>query len=217
MKNLNNWNQHIFESSMEMIELFHEADILESIITDSDALLKSIEAEEIDLYTTFNISRDDTNFKNIQDLFDNEIFNKKIDKLGFKKNAIESTEETETFIEKTLHIKFFSIYKKNQSELEQPKYILYQSRNKGEHNWDNIKTYLVNGDMHKFYSKLTDKTIEIKKGDKTYIYTTTNSGNDWQLQKNKNNQDTKKFKDMMNNDDIKAVLLDDDISITIIA
>ena len=194
-----------------------ELDILESIVTDSDALLKSIEAEEIDLYTTFHISKDDMEITDIETLYDNDIFNSQLEKRGYKKNELESTEETETFIEETVQIKFFSIYEKDQSEIEQPKYIIYQNKNIKESKWEDIKSYSVNGDMQKFYSKLTDKTVEINKGDKTYIYNTSNSGNDWQLQKNSDNQDTKTFKDMMSNDDIKAILVDDDVTITIIA
>jgi len=214
MKKLNNWKQHVFESAVEMVEVFNDADILESIVTDSDALLKSIEAEEIDLFTTFNVSRDEVELTDIQSLYDNDLFNKQLDKKGFKKNEMESTEETETFIEETVQVKFFSIYKKNQSELEQPKYIVYQSKNKKSSKWGDIKIYSVNGDMQKFYSKLTDKTVEIKKGDKTYIYSTSNSGNDWQKSPGLNN---KTFKEFMSNDDIKAILVDDDVSITIIA
>jgi len=46
---------------------------------------------------------------------------------------------------------------------------------------------------------------------------TSKSCNDWQLQKSIKNQDTDRFKEYMSNDDIKAILLDDDVSITILA
>jgi hypothetical protein len=218
MKKINNYNQYIFEQATEMEEIFNDADILESIVTDSDALLKSIEAEEIDLYTTLKINKDEIkNNITIQELYDNQIFNKQLEKMGYKKNELESTDESETFIDETVQIKFFSIYKLNQTELDQPKFIVYQSKNTKDANWNQIKAYSVNGDMQKFYTKLTNKTVEIKKGDKTYVYVTSNSGNDWQLQKHQDNQDNSTFKDMMSNDDIKAILVDDDISITIIA
>ena len=212
MKNINNYNQYIFESAQEMVEIFNDADILESIVTDSESLLKSIEAEEVDIYTTFHINPDllKSNFT-INELYDNVEFNKALEKNNFKKNELESTDETETFIEDTIHVKFFSIYKKSQSELDQPKYIIYQSKTSSSSNWDNVKAYKVNGDMTKFYNKLTNKSIEIKKGDKTYIYNTSNSGNDWQL----NGEGDGKFKEFMSNDDIKAILVDDDVSITI--
>jgi hypothetical protein len=217
MKNINNYNQFLFETATEMKEIFNDADILESIVTDSDALLKSIEAQEIDLYTTFELNPDKlkTGY-NIEELYDSDLFNSSLDKKGYKKNELESTEETETFIEETVQIKFFSIYTKKQSELEQPKYIVYQSKNKKDSTWNKLKTYSVNGDMQKFYNKLTNKTVEIKKSDKIYIYQTSNSGNDWGLKKNQESP-TDTFKDFMTNDEIKAVLVDDDVSITIIA
>ena len=219
VRKINNYKQHIFESVFENIPMVSnialELDILESIVTDADALLKSIEAEEIDLYTTFHLNPDlMKNDYSIQELYDNDKFNNALSKKDYKKNELESTDETETFIEETIHVKFFSIYKNNQSELEQPKYIVYQSKTDGD--WGSVKAYEVNGDMTKFYNKLTNKSIEINKGDKTYIYNTSNSGNNWLLQKHADNQDTKTFKDDMSNDDIKAVLIDDEITITII-
>ena len=218
MKRINNYNQYVFEQATEMEEIFNDADILESIVTDSDALLKSIEAEEIDLFTTLKVNKDEIkNNITIQELYDNKIFNLRLEKMGYKKNELESTDETETFIDETVQIKFFSIYKSNQTELEQPKFIVYQSKNVKDTKWNPIKAYSVNGDMQKFYTKLTNKTVEIKKGTRTYVYLTSNSGNDWQLQKHQDNQDNETFKDMMSNDDIKAVLVDDDVSITIIA
>ena len=57
--------------------------------------------------------------------------------------------------------------------------------------------------------------MKFKKGDKTYIYVTSNSGNDWQL--GPGGKESDRFKKIMNNDDIKAILLDDDVSITILA
>jgi hypothetical protein len=78
-----------------------------------------------------------------------------------------------------------------------------------------VKCYKVNEDMRKFYDKLTNKTVEIRKGDKTYIYNTSDSGNDWQLAPT--TKEENKFKKIMSNDDIKAVLLDGDVSITIIS
>jgi len=63
-KHIKNYNLFIFESAIEMQEVFNDADILESIVTDSAALLKSINAEEIDLSQTFSFNLDElkTNF-----------------------------------------------------------------------------------------------------------------------------------------------------------
>jgi hypothetical protein len=218
MKHLNNYNLFLYESNIEMVEVFNDADILESIVTDTNDLLKSINAEEVDIFQTFNINPD--NFDrdvSLEDIFEDEDFNKNINKKNFKKNNIEYSEESETFLEETIIIKFFTIYKKDSSELEKPEYIVFQSKNKKSGNWENIKCYKVNEDMRKFYDKLTNKTIEIKKGEKKYVYVTSNSGNDWILQKHKDEQETDNFKEYMTNDTIKAVLEDDDVSITILA
>jgi len=198
-----------------MVEIFNDADILESIVTDSDALLNSIKAKEVDLFQAFEFSPDDieSNFS-IEELYDNKPFNDSINNKEYKKIELESTEETETFIEDTIVVKFFSVYEKNASELEQPEYIIYQSKKKSDSEWEPVKCYKVNDDMKHFYDKLTNKSVEIKKGDKTYLYSTSNSGNDWQLQAQ---EEEGNFKEFMSNDDIKAILLDDDVSITILA
>jgi len=218
MKTLKNYNTFIFENAVEMQEIFNDADVLESIVTNSDELLNTIKAKEVDLFQTFELNPDllKSNFS-IQELYDNQNFNKSLTKKNFKKNELESTEETETFIDDTIVVKFFSVFKNNASELEQPEYIIYQSKKRSDKNWGQVKCYKVNDNMKNFYDKLTNKSVEIKKGDKTYVYVTSNSGNDWQLQKSIKNQDTDRFKEYMSNDDIKAILLDDDVSITILA
>jgi len=216
MKTIKNYNTFIFENSIEMVEVFNDADILESIVTDSDALLKSINAEEVNLYQIFSLNADNLSPNiTIEELYDNDSFNDSLTKSKYKKNELESTEETETFIDDTIVVKFFSIYKKNASELEQPEFIIYQSKKRKESNWNPVKVYKVNEDMKHFYDKLTNKSVEIKKGDKTYIYATSNSGNDWIL--GVGTKETNNFKNYMTNNDIKAILLDDDVSITIIA
>ena len=215
MKTLKNYNTFIFESAIEMVEVFNDADILESIVTDSDSLLKSIKAEEVDLFQSFKFNPDDISSNvSIEELYDNKPFNDSINKKNFKKNELESTEETETFIDDTIVVKFFSVYEKDASELEQPKYIIYQNKKKTSNDWEPVKCYKVNDDMKHFYDKLTNKSVEIKKSGKTYLYNTSNSGNDWVLQAQSEEGD---FKEYMSNDDIKAVLLDDDVSITILA
>ena len=215
MKTLKNYNTFIFESAIEMVEVFNDADILESIVTDSDSLLKSIKAEEVDLFQSFKFNPDDISSNvSIEELYDNKPFNDSINKKNFKKNELESTEETETFIEDTIVVKFFSVYEKDASELEQPEYIIYQSKKKTSNDWEPVKCYKVNDNMKHFYDKLTNKSVEIKKSGKTYLYNTSNSGNDWVLQAQSEEGD---FKEYMSNDDIKAVLLDDDVSITILA
>lgn len=216
MKNILNYNQFLLENSKEMVEVFGDMDILESIITDSDALLKSINAEEINLFRTFQL--DTNSFKqeiNIETLYEDEVFNRQLKLLKYKKNRLEETEESETFMDKTIDIKFFSVYKEEHSELEKPEYIIYQYKKIGDSNWQSLKCYKVNEDMKNFYDKLSSKTIELSKNDKKYIFNTSNGGVNWNLQ-NVNDED-KTFKREMENKDIRALLIDEEISITIIA
>ena len=216
MKHINNFKQFLFENVAEMTEVFGDADILESIVTDSDALLKSIRAEEVDWYTIFGL--DKSNYGNdlqIEQINDDKNFNQALQKKKLQKNEIESTEEYQTFIEKTIDIKFFSVYGINDSELEKPDYIFFQLKRKIEKAWQPVKCYKVKENMRHFYDKLTSKTVEIKKDGKTYVYSTSNSGNDWNLKNIESKNDI--FKDSMGNDDIKAILIDKNVSITIIS
>jgi hypothetical protein len=51
---------------------------------------------------------------------------------------------------------------------------------------------------------LTDKTIEIQKGKKEFIYQTSNSGNNWEL---KNPKQVKgKFKDELDSEQVESLL-----------
>lgn len=219
MKKIINYNLFLFENMMseiEMIEISGDLDVLESIVTDSESLLKSIDAEEVDLFTTFHVNPDNYERSiHLEDLYKNEEFNHALKKHKLKKNELESTEETETFLDKTIIIKFFSVYEEDKSELDQPEYIVFQSKGRSDSQWSDIKCYKVNEDMKNFYTKLTSKTVEIKQNDKTYIYNTSNSGNDWLLQNTDEKNDT--FKEGMTNNDIKAILKDKNISITILA
>jgi len=205
-----NFNRFIFEN---LIDDFTNADILENIITDSDSLLKSVEAEEINLYKTFNLP-DNIDIFDIDKLYDNDIFNLKLSEKKLKKNILENTEESETFIKKTIIIKFFLIFNINQEKIENPKYIIFQNIKK--YKKEPVKCFKINKDIKKFYDKLTNKTIELKKGNKTYIYNTSNSGLNWELIQSKEVQSDDEFKDIMNSDDIKAILKKGNTIISII-
>jgi hypothetical protein len=209
LQKIKTYQQFVTENTQEMVEIFHDADVLESIVTDSETLLQAINAEEVNLYREFNVS---PLIKKIDDLYFQSDFNTSLEEKGLKKSDMDATQETETFIDKTLNIKFFLLY--TESELK-PDFIVFQSRRKGANEWDELKCYRVQNDINNFYNKLTSKTVEIKKGDKNYIYVTSNAGNDWILKNIEDEND--EFRKMMNNDDIKAILTEDDISVTIIA
>jgi hypothetical protein len=183
MKYLNKYVEFLNESVEEFVELAADINILESIVTDSETLLKSIQAKEEDLFTTFELNPDDfpRNFK-IEKLYKSPKFNKTLTNMKLKKSTIEETEDMETFLENILDVKFFLIHEVDKSSLDKPEYIIFQSKLRKESKWDDIKLYSVHDDIKNFYDKLTNKTIELKKNDKTYIYFTSNSGNNWQLQ-----------------------------------
>lgn len=200
--------------NLEMVEIIGDANVLESIVTDSETLLKSINAEHVLMGDVFDFNSE--NFNDIDVLSKDADFLKKLDKKGFKKNNIEYSKDSETFLDKTMDIKFFLIFNKEDSELEpKPEYIVFQSRAKGSTKWEPIKMYKVNENIRNFYDKLSSKTIEIKRGDKNYIFKTSNAGNDWTLQNIQNKDNV--FKDIMSNDEIKATLKDGSTSITVIA
>jgi len=174
----------------------------EGIVTNKDSLLKSINAKQVlmgDVFDGFNSEK----FTNIDDLAKDPNFISKLDSKGFKKNNVEYTKDCETFLENTVDIKFFLIFKKEDSELEpKPEYIVFQSRPKAGH-WDTIKMYKVRDNIRNFYDGLSSKTIEIKRSGNNYIYRTSNAGNDWTLQNTQNKSDV--FKDIMSNAEINAL------------
>ena len=214
MNFIKNYNLFIFENYVEMIEVFNEADILESIVTNSDELLKTIDAEKItDMFITFGLNQEDFQHNiTIEDFFNNKEFERNLNKMNLKKSDdVTSSDENETYLPNSVDLKFFTVHEINSSVLEKPDYIFIQIDN------NPINCYKVNSSMKKFYDKLTNKTIEIKKGDDNYIYVTSNGGSEWNLQKSEKNQETDTFKEIMTKDDIKNVLLDKKVSITILA
>ena len=180
------------------IEFLNENN-LENRITRMDVLLKSIDAtptlmgEELDF--------DSEKFTDIETLSKDDSFLKKLSRKKLKKNNIEYSRDCETFLEKTLDLKFFLIFDENDSELSQPKFIVLQSKPINSYKWNSIKIYRVGGNIRRLYDMLTNKTIEIMKGGENYIYKTSNAGNDWTLQ----NVDSKneEFKNIMSNQEIR--------------
>lgn len=165
------------------------------------SLLKSIGAEQVLMGDIIDFNSE--KYNNIDDLVLDEEFLKKLDKKGFKKNNVEYSRDCETFLGERSDIKFFLIFKKNESELEPtPEYIVIQSGGNGR--WNKINMYKINENIRNFYDRLSSKTIEIIRNGKNYIYRTSNAGNDWKLQniQNKNNE----FKDIMSDEEIKKTL-----------
>ena len=69
--------------------------------------------------------------------------------------------------------------------------------------WTPVELYRVNGDVNRFYNKLTSKTIEIIEGDQNYIYETSN-GNDWILQNSDRENDV--YKKILRKEELQDLL-----------
>jgi hypothetical protein len=80
--------------------------------------------------------------------------------------------------------------------------------------WEDVRLYKVNDDINKFYNKLTSKTVEFVINDINFIYKTSNSGNNWELQNTDN--ETSDFKRILTKDEIKLLAKKNNLKITII-
>lgn len=177
--------------------------INESITSNIDDLLDSINDKKIDFYH-FNLSNDNYINKTIEFLYDDSDFNKQLFKKDLKKGEMLSTLYIENFLRKDIDMKFFFIYNRNETILNDPEYIFLQYYK--DDKWNNIEIFRITGSVENFYKKLTAKTIKLIYDDITYIYQTSNSGNNWIL-KDKNKK-TDKFKVDLETEDIKNLIKD---------
>ena len=192
-----------------------DADILESIVTETDNLLNSVKAEEVDLHYTLEIDPTDIKLNmNLENLITNPIFLTALKRKKLEMSELETSLDTETFLKKTMDIKFCTLFDKGKTNIDQPDYILFQSKEKGDYKWSIIKLYKVNDNMTKFYDNLTTKTIEIQNGDKKFIYRTSNSGNNWSLENVDVEDDV--FKKLLDNEEIKIILQDKNLKVVVV-
>lgn len=146
---------------------------------DIESLL-SILGEKIDLFKVFKIDRDQiTENDDIDKIYNNNDFNKRLKKNGLKKGKLEDTSYDETLLDKNTILKFFFLYKKESIELEEPEFIILQYIKNGKRS--NITGYTNKDNINDFYEKLTDALIELTNGKDTYLYKTTNGGNNWEM------------------------------------
>ena len=170
-------------------------------------LLDTINHNELNLHTTLGI--DDNIIKidaDIDDLYDNSSLIKSLKKKKLKKSQLENTKDSETLLDNNYTLKFFFIYGRNEIELEEPKYIVVQFYNKEENKNSQIMIFENMDSINDFYELLTNKTIDVQKDNKEYVYKTSNSGNNWDL-KNPNNVN-KKFKQEMDFEEMDDLLKD---------
>lgn len=156
--------------------------ILNDIKISIDELLDIIDQNELNLSRTFKLDGENVTPKdNISKLYDDNQFNKNIDKKGLKKSKLHDTKDSQTLLEDNIILRFFFIYPKGSMELEEPKYIVVQYFNKDNNEISDIRVFENEDSINDFYKTLTDKTIELSKGRKEFIYQTSNSGNNWEL------------------------------------
>jgi len=199
MKHIKNFNSFCNESELPNIKI------------DINDILNPLK-DKIDLFTTFEFNPDEFNLKNnLSDLYNNANFNKQIIKKKLKKGKLESTKDNQTLLSDNYILTFFFIYDKNSIEIEEPKFILLQYYDKTKKQLSEIMVFKNHKNINDFYQKLTDSTIEITKGNKTYIYNTSNSGNNWELRNA--NLVNGKFKDDLDIDQMNDLLKDRKIKI----
>ena len=147
-----------------------------------DELLKVLKDEGNDIFRTFRINKDEVGVRDeIDKLYGNSGFNKNLKKNDLKKGKPQNTQYNETLLDDEYVLKFFFVYDKESIELEEPKFIILQYYNTETNKKSDILGFTNSNNINSFYEKLTDATIELTKGDDTYIYQTSNGGNNWEM------------------------------------
>ncbi len=177
--------------------------IKESITTDVDGLLDSIKEIKVDFFE-IGLSNDDYINKTIDFLYDDADFNTQLFKENLKKGELNTTMDIENFLRRDIDMKFFFLYNRNETVLDNPEYLILQYFKNDK--WFPIEIYKIKGNIEKFYEKLTAKTIKLTYDNVTYIYSTSNSGNNWLLKDNKKKND--KFKLNLETEQIKDLIRD---------
>lgn len=210
MKFLKNFKK--YQESIKIEFGIINIDINESLGLLYDNILKSIGAEESDIFDTFHLPKDDFADKmNLDLLTTNTEFINSLSSIGLKKSNITNSEDFETFFKKPC--RFMMIYRVEANELENPNYIIFQPWSETLDKWEDCKLYKVNGDIKNFYDKLSSKVIEVQDGGDKYIYQTSN-GNEWTLQNVDKSNDI--FKKYFRRDEFESVLRDRKATINII-
>lgn len=207
MKFLKNYEK--FLESIQIDVSIVNIDMNESLSMFYENILKSIGAEEMDLYDTFILPKED--FKtDIDSLNNNTEFINSLSSIGLKNSSIQNTEDYDTFVSKPC--RFVMIYRIEANELENPEYILFQSWNETLDKWDTTKLYKIKSDIKIFYDKLSTKEIEIEHKGKKYNYQSKNK-NEWTL---KDQSEDETFKKYFRSDELEQVIKDNKVRLTIL-
>lgn len=201
-----------FKESLVIDLMMSSVDILESMNIWHDVLLSAISAEEKDIFDTLKLPKDFYNGRLTLDFLSNNIeFINSLSSLALKKSPVQNTEEYQTFVNKPC--KWMFIYDISSNELENPLYIAFQVWNETIKEWEDVKLFKINGDVKKFYDKLSSKTIEVTDGDENYIYITSD-GNTWELQNLDKENDV--YKRFFRKDELQSLLNDRKVTVSII-
>jgi hypothetical protein len=166
-----------------------------------DAIMSSIGAEEVGLMDTLKLPSDYQDRLSLDFLSDDIVFINSLSSLGLKKSTLQNSEDFETYLSRPC--RFMMVYRVESNELENPAFLLIQSWNESTSAWETLRLYKMNGDVNKFYEKLSSKVIQIKKGDKSYVYGSTNK-NEWTLQNAEKGDG--KFKKYLRTDELEELL-----------
>jgi hypothetical protein len=211
MKYLKGYKQYK-ESIVIDLQFQRVEDLLESLNIWHDALLTSIDAEEVDIFDTFKLPTDVFSDKlDLEFLSDNIEFINSLSSISLKKSELKNSDDFQTFLNKPC--KFMFIFDINSNELENPVYLLFQTWNESLSKWEDVKSYKVRDNAKKFYDKLTSRTIEITDGDQNYIYTTSN-GNEWVLQNSDKENDI--YKKSFRKEELQDLLKERNVKINVI-
>jgi hypothetical protein len=201
-----------FKESLVIDLQFQDIDLKESLDIWHDTLLSSISAEEVDLFDTLFLPKEEfINNLDIEFLENSVEFVNALTSLRLKKSEVQNTDTIESFVNKPC--KFMFIYGIESNELENPIYILFQVWNETQRKWSDVKLYKVNENVKKFYDKLSSKEIEVIDGDEKYIYVTSN-GNDWLLKDEDKENDI--YKKSLRKEELEKLLSERNVKISIV-
>lgn len=211
MKYLRNYKQYK-ESIVIDLQFQSVEELLESLNIWHDALLTSIDAEEVDIFDTLKLPKEEFSTKlDLDFLHDNVEFINSLSSIALKKSQVQNSDDFQTFLNKPC--KFMFVFDINSNELENPVYLIFQTWNESLSKWEDIKLFKVKDNVKKFYDKLTSRTIEVVDGDQNYIYQTSN-GNEWVLQNLDKENDT--FKRTFRKEELQDLLKERNVKINVI-
>lgn len=199
----------IFEKSLEeAVEELKDFQKELDINSNLTKLINSIDGIELDIKTIFeHLSGDE----DITDLEDDPQFNEELKERDLKISEIFDTEESATLIK--IRLKYYWIYTEDSSELDTPVYGLFQWVNR-DNSLSPVRLFYVQKDITNFYDELSTVKMTVKQNDRKsnkWIYISSNSGQNWNLQNTENATAT--FKLSLNTEEVEELAKHPDIEV----